>query len=277
MEPIRTMIVDDEALARRALRRCLETHPEIGVVAECETGTQAVQEIRSTRPDLVFLDIEMPGFDGLQVAERFQSQSLPVVVFVTAHDRYAVEAFRVRASDFVLKPLNDSRIGEVVTRAVQEIRTRRQESFETRLQSVLTRLEQNGAEGMTARRGKDVAAQQSVSREMYLRKLAIKERGRIRLVDVPTIDWIEACGNYVNLHIGGSKHLVRETMNGMETRLDPSLFMRIHRSTIVNVRSVSEFRPFFNGSYLIVLKTQARLYSSRGYHPKLDRFLTALQ
>jgi two-component system LytT family response regulator len=246
-------------------------------VAECETGMQAVQEIRSTRPDLVFLDIEMPGFDGLHVAERFKTQSLPVVVFVTAHDRYAVEAFRVRASDFVLKPLNDSRIGEVVDRAVQEIRTRRQEAFQTRFQTVLTRLERNETEGMNVRRDEGVVAAQRVSREMYLRKLAIKERGRIRLVDVPTIDWIEACGNYVNLHVGGSKHLVRETMNGMETRLDPSLFMRIHRSTIVNIRSVAEFRPFFNGSFLIVLKNQTQLYSSRGYHPKLDRFLTALQ
>lgn len=276
MEPIRTMIVDDEALARRALRRCLETHPEIGVVAECETGTEAVHEIRSSRPELVFLDVEMPGIDGLQVAERFQDQSLPVVVFVTAHDRYAVEAFRVRASDFVLKPLNECRVDEVVGRVLQQVRYRRQEAFESRMNTMLNKMEKH-QEDTSVRREEFVTGSAAVSRDMFLRKLAIKERGRIRLLDVPTIEWIEACGNYVNLHLGGSKHLVRETMNGIEARLDPSLFMRVHRSTIVNIRAVSEFRPFFNGSYLIMMKDQTRLYSSRGYHPKLDQFLSALQ
>lgn len=270
------MIVDDEALARRALRRCLETHPEIGVVAECETGTEAVQEIRSSRPELVFLDVEMPGIDGLQVAERIQNESLPVVVFVTAHDRYAADAFRVQASDFVLKPLNECRIDEVVGRVLQQVRYRRQESFEARMNSVLNRMEKREEE-TSVRREEFVTGSETVSRDMYLRKLAIKERGRIRLLDVPAIEWIEACGNYVNLHLGGAKHLVRETMNGMESRLDPSLFMRVHRSTIVNIRAVSEFRPFFNGSYLIMMKDQTRLYSSRGYHPKLDQFLSALQ
>ncbi len=271
MNTIRTILVDDEALARRALKRCLAAYPQIVVIAECETGTDAVTQIRSLSPDLVFLDIEMPGIDGLQVAERLRPGSLPIIVFVTAHDRYALDAFRVQAMDFVLKPLNDCRIAEVMDRVIDQIRHRRLDVVGTRLETVLKKMEHARTPDREAAHGS------ASSSGTFIKQYAIKERGRIKVIEIPSIDWIEACGNYVTLHVAGAKHLVRETMNTMESRLDPSTFLRIHRSIIVNTRSVSELRPFFNGSYLVMLKDQTRLFSSRGYHPKVEQYIQALQ
>jgi two-component system LytT family response regulator len=263
---VRTLIVDDESLARRALRRCLDQFSAIEVVGESESGSDALNAIQTRKPELVFLDIEMPGLSGLDVVSRLEAESIPVIVFVTGHDQYALDAFRAHALDFVMKPLDERRIGDIMERVLKQVRLRRLDGMEQRLQSVLHALEQRGnGTGTTSVGGAG------------LQKLAVKENGRIRLLEVPSIDWIEASGNYVTLHIGPSKHLVRETMNAMERRLEPGQFLRIHRSTMVNPRSVVEFRTSVNGSFLVVLKDQTRLFSSRGYRANVERFLSAMR
>ena len=267
IDSLRTVIVDDESLARRSLQRCLTAFPDVAVVGESDRGQEAVPLIRSLRPDLVFLDVEMPGMDGFEVVERLRPDVSPMVVFVTAYDRHAVRAFQAHALDFILKPLNECRVGEVMERVLEQARFRRYDQFEFRLSAVLSELE-------ARRKG---LAKQEEPQDAPVERVAIKDKGRIRLLDVLSIDWIEACGNYVTLHATSGKHLVRETMNAIERRLDAKQFLRIHRSTIVNVQSIVEFRPAFNGSFLVLMKDQTRLHSSRGYHHRMEYFLTSLQ
>jgi two-component system LytT family response regulator len=261
---VRALIVDDEPLARRALGRCLGQFPSIEVIGESGSGVDALKAVHQHHPDLMFLDVEMPGMSGLDVVTKLQGSDMPVIVFVTGHDQYALDAFRAHALDFILKPLDESRVGDVMERVVKQIRLHRLDGLEQRLQSALQQMEQRGnGDGSSGQDG--------------VHKLAVKENGRIRLLDVASINWIEASGNYVTMHVGPSKHLIRETMNTMESRLDPSTFLRIHRSTIVNLRSVVEFRPGVNGSFLVVLGDQTHLISSRGYHRNIERFLASLR
>lgn len=252
---IRALIVDDEPLARARLRTLLSEEADVEVVGECGDGLEAVAAVQDLTPELVFLDVQMPTLDGFGVVEALDPGALPVIVFVTAYDRYALQAFEVHALDYLLKPFDRDRFQKALERARAELQ--RSGSAETS-QKLLAMLE-------------DKAVRKPLER------LIIKSAGRVFFLRTEEIDWIEAAGNYVRLHVGAEAHLLRETMNGLEGRLDPGHFLRIHRSTIVNVDRIQELQAWFHGDYLVILRDGTQLTLSRGYRQKVqERFGTPL-
>lgn len=254
---VRLLIVDDEPVARRGLRTYAVDHPGVEVVGECGDGFEALAAVERLQPDAMLLDIEMPELNGFDVIERLNPDTMPYIVFVTAHDQYALDAFRVHAIDYVLKPAGKQRMSEVFDRVIEEVRRRGAEDFSLRLSALLEQLEHRTHEKKTA----------------VLDRISVKVRGRILFVEACDVDWIEACGNYVNLHVGQAKYLLKTTLNHLGSRLDSSVFLRVHRSTIVNTRSVKEFRTFFRGSYLILMKDNSKIFSSRRFHSRIESFL----
>ena len=254
---IRTVVVDDEPLARRRLTRLLEAEEGLEVVSVCATGREAVRAVREESPELLFLDVQMPEMDGFAVLRELEAQGLPQVVFVTAYDRYAVQAFEVHAQDYLLKPYTPARLSAAVQRASRQIRGA--ESPAERLAERLEHLE---------RERRELGARASAA-PAHATRLLVKDGERMFFVPVERIDWLEAEGNYVRLHCGREAHLVRGTLSGMEEQLDPRRFTRIHRSTIVNVDRVKEVRPWFAGDYLVKLHDGAELRLSRRYRDRL--------
>lgn len=246
---LRTLIVDDEPLARERIRALLEQERDVEVVGECSNGPDALAAIKAHRPDLVFLDIQMPGLDGLGVVEQVPAGSMPVVIFVTAYDRYAIRAFEVHAQDYLLKPFDRERFGRALTRARVQVIRNRSGDLNQRLLAVL-----EGLKGGSK----------------YVERMVIKSSGRVFFLRVDEVDWVEASANYVRLHVGRDSHLLRETMNALEAKLDPARFIRIHRSTIVNVDRVKELQPLFHGEYAVILRDGTELSSSRGYRDRLQ-------
>ena len=253
---IRTLIVDDEPLARERLRTLLEQEADVQIVGECGDGRQAVTAITEQAPDLVFLDIQMPGMDGFGVLQSITDRPLPAVIFVTAYDQYALQAFEVHALDYLLKPFTARRFQKALQRARQDVKKEApgEHPVERRLLNLLDDL---GGE------------------RRYTKRIVVKSSGRIHFVKVDEIDWVEAEGNYVRLHIGAHSHLLRETMKGMEAALDPEKFIRIHRSTIVNTERIRELQPLFHGEYAVLLYDGTRLVASRGPENRLRRMLEA--
>ncbi len=239
--------MDDEPLARDRTRQLLEAEPDVEVVGECGSGENAVEVIERAGPDLVFLDVQMPGMDGFAVLERLSPGRLPAVVFVTAHDEHALKAFRVHALDYLLKPFDAERLRESLQRVREELRSAAPRVFERRLLSLLA--------DWKPRAGRD--------------RVVIRSGGRLAFLTADEIDWIGAEGNYLRIHAGGKSHLVRDTMNEMEARLDPSRFARIHKSTIVNTERIREIQPLFNGAHSVLLRDGTRLTWSRGYRDQL--------
>jgi two-component system LytT family response regulator len=235
---IRTLVVDDEPVARARMLSLLQDESDIEVIGQCQSGTEAVSAIEQASPDLIFLDIQMPQMDGLQLA-RALGDRMPAVVFVTAYDEYALRAFEVHALDYVLKPFSAERFKAALAHARQHLSKRRA----------------TGARE-TAPERRD--------------RLVIKSSGRIYFVRTHEIDWCEAAGNYVRLHVGPLTHLVRGTMGYLESQLDSTQFVRVHRSTIVNVDRIQELRSSFNGEYIIMLHDKTRLTLSRGYRDGLQ-------
>jgi two-component system LytT family response regulator len=252
---IRTLIVDDEPLARERLTAFLEASPDIEVIGECGDGLQALERIRSERPDLLFLDIQMPELDGFGVVEALAAEVMPVVVFVTAYDRYALKAFEVHAVDYLLKPFDRERFDVALGRAVERVRSRQGGDIQGQLASLLADL-----------RPKNRAPD----------RLVIKSEGRVLFLRMEEIDWVEASDNYVNLHVGTESHLLRETMGSLESRLPPDRFLRISRSTMVNIERIKELQPMFHGEYTVILRNGTRLTLSRGYRDKLQPLLGKL-
>ncbi len=251
MTKIRALIVDDEPLARKRVRALLDEQADIEIIGECADGERAVSAIRKHRPDLVLLDIQMPRLDGLGVVEAIEPDHMPAVIFVTAYDQHAVRAFEVNAIDYVLKPFDAERFGQAVRRACQRIDQERggnDEELNRRLLGALRQLR---------------------SGDRPLDRLVIKAQGRISFLPVDEIDWIEAAGKYARVHAGAAEHLMREPMHRLEAQLDPERFVRIHRSTIVNLDSIRELEPMFHGEYRVYLKNGAELTLSRGYRAKL--------
>jgi two-component system LytT family response regulator len=247
---IRTLIVDDEPLARRAVRQPLAALGDFEVVGEAGHGAEAVAAIGALRPDLVFLDVQMPGADGFDVIEAVGIDKMPFVVFVTAYDRYALRAFDVHALDYLLKPFDRERFHAALARAQAQMdRNNTSGDIERRLAAIVQDLKP--AKARTDR-------------------FVVKSGGRIFFVRTAEIDWIEAAGNYVKLHVGNDSHLIRETMNAVETKLSPDMFVRIHRCHIVNIEQVRELQPWFNGEYVVFLKNGTRLTLSRGYRERLQ-------
>ena len=253
MERIRALIVDDEPLARERIRNLVERDPEVVVAAECRDGQEAIAAIRERAPDLVFLDVQMPEKSGFDVIAEVDVAVLPVIVFVTAHDDYALRAFEVAALDYLLKPFDEDRFSKSLDRAKTQIRSRRPDEFQQRVLSMMEGLR-------TAPRG--------------LERLIVKTGGQLVFLKTEEVDWIQAEGNYVRLHVGRASHLVRETIQSLEASLDPARFMRIHRSTIVNLDRVREIQPLVHGEYRVVLTDGTKLSLSRGYRDRLARFET---
>ena len=246
---IRTVIVDDEPLARRGIRAHLKEERDVEIIAECGNGNDAVRVISELAPDLVFLDVQMPELDGFGVLEAINLEHLPSVIFVTAYDKYALRAFEVHALDYLLKPFDVERFNRAMERARTQIERRSISDLSHRLQSLIDDLQTN---------------------QKYAERLVIKSAGRIFFLGVEEIDWVEAADNYVRLHSGSNTHLLRETMNSLEKKLDPAQFLRIQRSTIINVRRIKELHPLFRGEYEIVLRDGTRLASGRGYRTRLQ-------
>jgi two-component system, LytTR family, response regulator len=242
---IHALIVDDEPLARRGIRVRLERAGDVEVMGECASGSEAVSVIRDLEPDLVFLDVQMPGVDGFGVVEQVGVDRMPTVVFVTAYDAHALRAFDVHALDYLLKPIDDERFDTAVDRARRRIGERRA-------------------------MGRQLAAALG---DLRPRRILIKDRGRVVILNEADVDWVEAEGDYVRVHAGGRGHLLRETMSAMEERLDPASFARIHRSTIVNVSRIRELKPHPNREYTVVLKDGTKLRLSRSYRGALKNYL----
>jgi len=252
MRPIRTLIVDDEPAAREGMRHLLAADPEIVLAGECSNGREAAAAIRDTSPDLVFLDVQMPELDGFGVLREVGVERAPAVVFVTAFDQYALRAFDVHAIDYLLKPFTDDRFRQSLDRAKQLVRQGRLGDLSRKLAALLD----NDESAPPAPR--------------YLDRLVVKSGGKVTLLPVGEIEWIDAEGDYVRIHVGKTWHLLRETMKNLEDQLDAARFVRIHRSTIVNLEKVKELQPFFRGEYVVVLHNGTTLKLSRGYRDNLE-------
>jgi two-component system LytT family response regulator len=253
MKMIRTLIVDDEPLARERVRGLLAEQPDVEVIGEARDGEEAVRAILAHEPDLVFLDIQMPKLDGFEVIRTVGAGNMPLVVFVTAFDQHALKAFDVRALDYLLKPFDRERFAESIGRVRTAIERSGTDEIGRRLLELVRELKPGGA--------------------ARSERLVIKSAGRLFFLRTDEIDWVEAAGNYVKLHVGPEEHLLRETMNGIELKLDPDRFFRIHRSRIVNMERIKELQPWFNGEYVVILQNGTKLTLSRGYREKLQERL----
>ena len=250
MTKIKTIVVDDEPIARARVLSLLNAEPDIEVVAECSSGQQAVSTIAEKSPDLVFLDVEMPEMDGLELARALGPERMPAVVFVTAFEEYALRAFEVHALDYLLKPFSAQRFKSALSHARQHLAQRH----------TSTQLGEQILAMLPDMRLKDRRPD----------RLVVKASGRVYFIRTAEIDWCEAAGNYVSLHVGQQSHLIRETMGHLETQLDTQQFVRIHRSTIVNVDRIQELRSTFNGEHVVLLHDGTRLTLSRGYRDTLQ-------
>ena len=260
--PLRVVVADDEPLARERLRLLLEPLPGWEIVAECEDGARAVEAIAATAPDLVFLDIRMPELSGIEVVEALAARPdapVPAVVFVTAHDAYALRAFDVHALDYLLKPVDHERL----ERALARVRARRAACAPT------------AAAGQGATLDPDLRAFLETLRDQhrYPARFLVRDARGLYFVRADDVEWVDAQGNYVGLHVGGRVHLVRETMRAMEAQLDPQRFVRVHRSAIVNLDHVQRLEPWVHGEYVVTLRDGTRLTSSRAHGARLHALL----
>jgi two-component system LytT family response regulator len=255
-EPIRALLVDDEPLALRKLRRLLAGERDVQIIGECSDGRGAAAAIRRQVPDLVFLDIQIPEWDGFEVLENLSGDELPVIVFVTAYDEHALRAFDAHALDYLLKPVARDRFRESLDRARVRVRERRAAGL------VDERL-------LALKAERDAAA---IGRRS-LTRIAVKSSGGAFFVRPEEVDWIEAADNYVRLHVGATSHLVRESLRTLEIKLDSRMFLRVHRSAIVNVDAIRELQPWFHGDHVMILRSGARLTCSRRYDERLRQML----
>jgi two-component system LytT family response regulator len=252
MTKIRVVIADDELLARKFIRRMLKQDPEVEIVAECSNGAEAVAAIRKEKPDLVFLDVQMPEMDGFAVLDAIRLDHLPEIVFTTAYESYAIRAFELHALDYLLKPFDQVRFKAALKYAKERFHSQHEE--DKRLQ-VGTLLE-------------SIRVQQE-----YLDRIIIRADGRITFLHTREIDWIEADDKYVHLHTGKGAKMVRQTLAAIEGQLDPKKFLRVHRSAMVNVDRIKELQPLFNGEHSLILDDGTRLTLTRKYRDKLFELL----
>jgi two-component system, LytTR family, response regulator len=253
---IRTIIVDDEELARRGVRSRLQSHDDIEIVAECKNGREAIDAIRRLAPDLVFLDVQMPGKNGFDVLDALGTKSLPYVVFLTAHDQYALRAFEVRALDYLLKPIDDERFTQTLARVRESLDRDRGSHLGKRVAALL-----------------EEVRSQAANPQPEADRILVRSGGRVVFVKTKDIDWIEAAGDYVSLHTGKREWLLRETVASIEKRLAPLGFARIHRSTIVNPDRIVEMETIDNGEYLVILRDGTRLRLSRNFRHTLPALM----
>lgn len=249
---IRVLIVDDEPLPRERIRTLLAERRDIEIVGECGDGQEAVDIILAARPDLVFLDIQMPELDGFEVIQAISDEDLPAIVFVTAFDEYAIRAFEVNAIDYLLKPINAARFEKAVRRAIDRIT---QSNVREPDRKLLNFVEQLRAE------------------RQYTARFVVRSGSKLSFVRASDVDWIDVADNYVRLHTAGREHLVRETLKSVESQLDPEIFVRVHRSLIINLDRVEAVEPSFHGEYIVTMKDGAKLTTSRSYSERLRAML----
>jgi two-component system, LytTR family, response regulator len=265
---LRTLLVDDEALSRRGLELRLAVAADIDIVGQCSNGREALAAIRELRPDLVFLDIQMPGLSGFDVLAELQPHELPMIVFVTAYDRFAVQAFEARAIDYVLKPVDDVRLAATLTHVRELVEQRTAVAERDQLVNLLAELRGSGElNNGDMGGGGIVTATQTAS------WLPIRNGRETVRVPVEAIEWVDAAGDYLCIHASGHTHILRATMREMENLLDPRLFQRVHRSTIVNLTRVKSLRAHMNGEYFLRLEGGQELKLSRTYRDKVEYFL----
>jgi len=266
---ITTVIIDDEALARRGLELRLQHAPDFEVVAQCASARDALPAIRTHKPDLVFLDIQMPGLSGFELLAQIPSESLPLVVFVTAYDQFAIHAFDARAVDYLLKPIDDERFDATLEKVRAHVRTRDAIQQRDRLFGLIAEITGCGKVALEELLEHGRAAVAPTHAEI----LPIRQGREIVRVPIASIEWIDAAGDYMCIHASGQTHILRGTMKELEDILDPRLFQRVHRSTIVNLRRVKSLRAHMNGEYFLTLEGAHELKMSRTYRDKVEYFL----
>lgn len=250
---IRAIIIDDEPLAREKVQLFASSEPDIEIVDVCVNGHVAIASYQKFKPDLLFLDIQMPEMTGFDVLANLQANPLPGIIFITAYDEFALRAFEFHALDYLLKPYDRERFQKAVSHARESLKSTSNSEIATeQIKTLLNSLKQSSQK---------------------LDRLIVKTNGRIIFLRMEEIDWMEAAGNYVKLHVGNESHLVRETMNHLEGQLNPQKFIRIHRSTIINIDKIKELQPYFNGEYTVILQNNTQLILSRGYR---ENFTTVL-
>jgi two-component system LytT family response regulator len=256
------LIVEDEPVARQTIRLLLESDPDILVIGECANGVAAAAFMRNETPDLLFLDVQMPGLSGFDVLKSLDQRHLPAVIFTTAFDQYAVKAFEVHALDYLLKPFDDERFQSALMHAKRIIREQKVGEVSQQLLDLLERFSPAGRPPI-----------RSNDDHKYLPRLMIRSGGRLTVVDVRDVEWIEAEGNYVSIHSQGKSHLLRQKISALEAQLDPSRFARIHRSIIIRTDLIKSMKPLFNGDHSVTMLDGREFTMSRTYR---DRVLSAL-
>jgi len=261
----KALIVDDEELARRGLEIRLEKFPDIQICAQSRNGREALEDARKHSPDLMFLDIQMPGMDGFEVLRRLSGNDMPVVIFVTAYDEFALQAFDANALDYLLKPINDERLAEAIERARKTLDEKLAQDHRSKLLKFICELS-----------GKEVTLEGALAgaignNKAWPERLAIRDGAKTSCIDIESIDWIDAAGDYMCVHADNNTYVLRGTMKRLEELLDPSIFVRVHRSAIVNRRRVTSMRPHRNGEYFLTLGDHKELKLSRKYKANLKR------
>ena len=260
---IRTIIVDDEKLAIQGLQLRLEPFTDVEIIETCANGREAIRAIKTLKPDLVFLDIQMPGFDGFSVVKGVMDIDPPLFVFVTAYQEHAIRAFEANAVNYLMKPVDEAKLADTLERVRVRLAEKRSADEASKLKDVLAEVAPDSLEGME---GEDSAAR-------YEKMINVKDRGQIFRVDVDSIEHIEAAGDYMCIYTGDNSLILRETMKDLERRLDPKNFQRVHRSTIVNLDQVRQVKPHTNGECFLVLDSGAEVKVSRSYRDVVARFV----
>lgn len=263
---IRAIIVDDESLARTGLAMRLAQFPQLEVVAVCQNGKEALAAIAEHTPDLVFLDIQMPGMTGLEVVEKLQQDNMPMIIFVTAYDAFAVDAFSANAVDYLLKPIEDERLAAAITKVTSRVQHNQAALEKHRLLEIVIGLTGKSALAITE------LLNNPDETSDYSDRLAIKDGSSTTFVPVRDIDWIDAAGDYMCVHVQGHTHIMRTTMKELEVQLDPNIFQRVHRSTIVNLQRVEKVSSHINGEFHLSLSCGSSLKMSRSYKDKVKHF-----
>lgn len=265
---IRTILVDDEPLAIQGLQLRLQRHDDVEIIDTCLNGREAIRSIKTHKPDLVFLDIQMPGFDGFSVIQGLMEVEPPLFVFVTAYSDHAIRAFEAQATDYLMKPVEEERLADTLDRVRQRLAERKGAEEVGRLKEALAEHAPEAAEAIV-----DGAADEGPAANRYEKLINIKDRGQIFRVDVDSIERIDAAGDYMCIYTGDNTLILRETMKFLEKRLDPRRFQRVHRSTIVNLDLVRQVKPHTNGECFLVLESGAQVKVSRSYKDVVARFV----
>jgi two-component system LytT family response regulator len=271
---IRTILVDDEPLARRGLELRLRDAADIQIVRQCANGREALAAIAAEAPDLMFLDIQMPGMSGLELVAQVPQESMPMVVFVTAFDRYAINAFEAHALDYLLKPVDDARLAAALERVRAQWQQRQAVAQREQLMALLAEVKGNGEIAVeSATTGVADSGASAGGTRRYATLLPIRSGRETLRLDVATIDWIDAAGDYMCVHADGQTHVLRATMKELEEMLDPQVFQRVHRSTIVNLARVKSLRPHLNGECFLKLQSGQEVKLSRSFRDKVELLL----